>query len=482
MSVCKGVKPERVFYYFEEISKIPRGSGNEAGIASYIERFAAEHSLFSVRDGADNVFIKRAAAPGFEDAPCVLLQGHTDMVCEKNSGTEHDFLNDPISLRLDGDFLCAEGTTLGADDGIAVAMMLALLEDEGLSCGALECLFTTGEEVGLCGMKAFDKGLISARYMINLDSESSDCAVISCAGGVRTDFYFEAMPLEKCPNKVVLTLGGLAGGHSGDDINRGRANAIKLAFEIVSKAEGARLISVTGGNKDNAIPRECVIEFSCDDVQEAIEVCGEAAEEIRGRLSECDGGFHCEIRYERGEFHAFSERNSRRVISLICSLPYGVIAMSDKVEDFVETSSNVVIIKSGKDSVTVTVSSRSSVESSLDDVTKTLDSLGEFEGATRVIHRDRYPGWEPCEVSRLQEIYRGAYGRICGSEARLEGIHAGLECGLIKDAIPSLDIISIGPDAYDIHTPDEKLSVSSVEKVYKIVIEMLEMIKMRGAF
>lgn len=474
--ICKGLSPERVFYYFEEISKIPRGSGNERAVSEYIENFGRALGFETVRDGDNNVFIRREASAGYENAPIVLLQGHTDMVCEKNAATVHDFEKDPIKLRLEGDFLTADGTTLGADDGIAVAMMMAILEDKSIKCGAIECLFTTGEEVGLCGMKSFDKSLVKAKYMINLDSEDSSSAVVSCAGGVRTDFTFEEMPLEKCNSRVSLFVSGLAGGHSGADIHLNRANAIKLAFEIVSKLEGVRIISVDGGSKDNAIPRECTVVFTCEDVAEIEEVSEEAIDEIRKNLSEADSSFDCTYKVETGAFHCFSERNSRRILSLVTSLPYGVIAMSESVEGFVETSSNVGIIKTAGDTVEVTCSSRSSVEKSLDDVLKTMDSLGEFAGATTVCHRDRYPGWDPCENSKLQEIYKAAYEKITGKAAQICGIHAGLECGLIKSEIPDLDIISVGPDAYDIHTPDEKLEILSVKKVYDITLEMINKI------
>lgn len=476
MSVCTGLKPERVFFFFEEISKIPRGSGNEEAVAKYIESFAKELSLEVIRDGVNNVFVRKPAHSGFENAPVVLLQGHTDMVCEKNAGTVHDFEKDPIKLCLEGDILSADGTTLGADDGVAVAMMMAILEDKSLEIGAVECLFTTGEEVGLCGMKAFDKGLVKAKYMINLDSEDSSCAVVSCAGGVRSDFTFEEMPLERCNGKITLTVSGLAGGHSGADIHLNRANAIKIAFDILSKIELPRIILIDGGNKDNAIPRECVIEFTCPDMTEAVEIIEEAAAEVKETLSESDRGFVCNAVTERGEFHCFSEKNSRRIITLTTSLPYGVIAMSRAVEGFVETSSNVGIAKTGKDCVSVTTSSRSSVEESLDEVIKSLDSLASFASVSSITHRDRYPGWSPVEGSKLQAVYKTVFEELCGDNARFEGIHAGLECGLIKSEIPTLDIISVGPDAMDIHTPDEKLSVSSTEKVYNIVIKMLEKI------
>ncbi len=477
MRILENLSPERVFYYFEEISNIPRGSGNEEAAAKYIEDFAKMHGLAVTRDGANNVFIKKSASAGYEDAPAVLLQGHTDMVCEKNEDTVHDFLCDPIKLVLDGDTITADGTTLGADDGVAVAMMLALLEDESACHGPLECLFTTEEETGLGGMKAFDKTQISAKYMINLDSEDDDTAVISCAGGFRTDFVFSDIPLEKCNSEITLCVKGLMGGHSGADIHLGRANANKIAIKLLSDIENVRIISINGGSKDNAIPRECTVVFTADDPMEVPDVVEENAEEIRNTLCADDSGFTVSCTYKRGNFHCFAEKYSRSIITLLSSLPYGVIDMSRTVEGLVESSSNPGVVKTEGSSLTVVCSSRSSVESRLDAIRNTLDSLGEFAKVSTLTHRDRYPGWDVTENSLLQEKYKETYTDLFGKEPKILGIHAGLECGLIKSALPEIDIISVGPNAKNIHTPDESLSVSSVEKLWNILLSLLTKLK-----
>lgn len=477
MRILENLEPSRVFYYFEEISRIPRGSGNEEAVAKYIENFAKERDLYVLRDKNNNVFIKKEASSGCKDFPKVLLQGHTDMVCEKNSDTVHDFLSDPIKLILDGDRISADGTTLGADDGIAVAMMLAVLEDNTLAHGPLECLFTTEEETGLGGIKFFDKSLIGAKYMINLDSEEDDAAVVSCAGGVRTDFEFNDIPLERCNSEVTLSVSGLMGGHSGADIHLGRANANKVAFELLGGIENVRLISVDGGSKDNAIPRECKIVFTCDDPAEACETVKESASDISSRLTEGDKGFVCSCTFRRGEFHCFGEKYSRNIITLVNSLPFGVIDMSADLEGLVETSSNPGVIKTDKACVKIVVSSRSSVEKSLDGVINNLDSLAGFTKVSRVSHRDRYPGWEFTKNSNLQRIYVDTYRELFGAEPQIYAIHAGLECGILKSAIENLDIISTGPNAYNIHTPDESLSVSSVQKVYKLLAGLLSKLK-----
>ena len=474
MSILENVRPERVFHFFEELSAIPRGSGNEEAAAAFVEDLAKKKGLFCVRDKNNNVFIKKPAAPGHEAAPAVLLQGHLDMVCEKNADTEHDFTRDGIKLRLDGDTISADGTTLGADDGVAVAIMMAILEDESLVHPALECLFTTEEETGLCGMKAFDKSLVAAKYMINLDSEDDDRATVSCAGGVRTDFFIKDIPFERCENVVTMKVSGLMGGHSGADIHLGRANAIKLAFSLITGLENVRIISVAGGSKDNAIPRECTVVLTCDDAADAPQILAENAETSRDALTKDDAGFNFKAEYSRTTTHAYAEKYSRALISLVSSLPYGPLGMSEEVPGLVETSSNPGIIISDGDSVRVTCSSRSSVSERLDEIIESFDSLAAHLGTVEAVHRDRYPGWDVTKNSDLQRIYKEAYRDLFGEEPKIVGIHAGLECGLIKEEIPDLDIISTGPNARDIHTPDETLSVKSTEKVYELTKVLLK--------
>ncbi len=475
MRILENIEPKNVFYRFEDISRIPRGSGNEKAVADYIENFAKSLSLFVYRDSENNVFVKKEASPGLEGRPAVLLQAHTDMVCEKDSNKEHDFTKDAIELILDREkgIIRADSTTLGADDGIGVALMLALLEDKELRCPPIECLFTTGEETGLCGMKAFDTSLISARCCINLDSEDDSSAVVSCAGGVRSDFEFNDIPLERCKNEITLEVTGLCGGHSGADIHLGRANAVKTAFALLGGIENVRLISADGGNKDNAIPRECRILFTCDDPVAACETIKDAADNLRSELTDDDKGFECRVSYRRGEFYAFAEKYSRAVITLVNSLPCGVIEMSSDLEGLVETSSNLGVIRTGRSSVMITVSSRSSVESSLDALTDSLSSLASFVKASKITHRDRYPGWEFTKDSKLQKTYKETYKELFGAEPKIYAIHAGLECGILKKGAPHLDIISTGPNALNIHTPSESLSVKSVEKIYTLLVKLL---------
>jgi len=462
--------------YFYEISAIPRPSGKEEEIAEYLVSFAKEHGLDVFCDAVNNVLIRKNGTPGYEDHPAVLLQGHTDMVCEKNAGTEHDFLSEGIKIVEDGDFLRADGTTLGADNGYAVAAMLTILSGDSVSHPPLECLFTVGEEVGLDGMQALDKSLLKARTMINLDSCEESSATAASAGGVTTRFSRTPEKTVFCePNVLRLTVSGLMGGHSGEDINSGRKNALKLCarlYRAAEKATAVQMISMSGGNKDNAIPRECTIVFSAADQKAAIDAARAEEAVIRSTLCRDDQPFSVEIRREKYSGSALSAADAEALLTLLRLLPSGPIAMSNHVPGLVETSSNTAIVHADANGITVTASSRSSVEGELDNVCDILDTIARSTGFTNE-HRSRYPGWAFSVHSRIQNVYRNAYRALFGKEANIIGIHAGLECGLVKAAIPEMDILSIGPDMFDIHTPAEKISLSSAERVYQLLLRML---------
>ncbi len=462
--------------YFNEISAIPRPSGKEEKIADYLMAFAQAHRLSAVRDAVNNVLIRKDGTKGYEDHPTVLLQGHTDMVCEKNAGTEHDFSAEGIRIIEEGDFIRADGTTLGADNGYAVASMLTILADNTLSHPPLECLFTVGEEVGLDGMQAFDKSMLKARTMLNLDSCDETVATAASAGGVTT--HFSRVPSEAipCTNTALrLTVSGLMGGHSGEDINSGRKNALKLCarlYRAAQKATEVRMISFTGGNKDNAIPRECTVVFSAADAKAAADAIRTEEASIRSVLCRDDQPFSAKITEEECSGSALSEADTSSLLTLLRLLPSGPLAMSNHVSGLVETSSNTAIVKADTTGITVISSSRSSVEAELDDVCDILDEVARCAGFANE-HRSRYPGWAFSADSRLQSVYLDTYRDLFGKEAKIIGIHAGLECGLVKAEIPDMDILSIGPDMFDIHTPAEKLSLSSAERVYQLLIRML---------
>lgn len=468
-----------LFDYFYEISAIPRPSGKEDRIADYLVRFAHTHNLTVLRDRANNVLITKKASAGYEHAPSVLLQGHTDMVCEKNADTAHDFDSEGIKIIEDGDFLRADGTTLGGDNGYAVAAMLSILADDTLSHPHLECLFTTGEEVALTGMQAFDKSVLQSKIMINLDSEEENVATVACAGGVRTDLTHTPTATAARDTTLELRVRGLAGGHSGASIHLGLANALKVTARLltaVRKVTSLRIIEMTGGNKDNAIPRECDVVFAVGNADLAETAIRVEEDRIRETLISEDRTFRAEImRVETGA-PALSTADSDALLSLIRLLPCGVIRMSPDIDGLVETSSNTAIVRADASAIKVTASSRSSVEAELDDVMSIIDTAAAVTGFT-ANHHSRYPGWAFTSNSRLQPLYMEAYRELFGKEAKIAGIHAGLECGLVKEVIPEMDIISIGPNMYDIHTPDEKLSISSSIRVYDLLVHLLKKLK-----
>lgn len=469
------LKPEKVFSYFKQISDIPRGSGNEEAAAKFVCETARGLGCEAEIDEAHNVFVKAAATEGYEDHAPIMLQGHLDMVCEANRSTKHDFLTDPIELVLDGDLLRANGTTLGADDGVAVAVMLAVLDSE-LPHPALECLFTTCEETGLDGMRAFDANKASARRLINLDSAGEGEATVSCAGGVRSHIQFDAemLPVE---DKAVVTveIGGLFGGHSGEDINLGRIGAVAAMGRILyaaSKACDMRIASIEGGSRDNAIPRECVVTAAVAGRDGFISAVRDEEAKIRSELVADDAGFKVNIADSSAE-NALTAEKTAQLIALLRNLPNGVHGMSRQVEGLVETSSNLAVIRPNESGWEIVVSSRSSAESKLDDMQNRVECAALAAGV-KAEHTSRYPGWDYLEGSPMQQLYLDTYKELFGKEARVIGIHAGLECGLLKGKLPDMDMISIGPDIKNLHSPDEVLSVSSLARMWELVCAMLK--------
>ncbi|MGN1345797.1 MAG: beta-Ala-His dipeptidase [Eubacteriales bacterium] len=472
------LEPKKVFTYFKNLSDIPRGSGNEANAAEYVYRTALALGHDAVMDSAHNVFVRMKAAKGYEKHAPVLLQGHLDMVCEANRDTVHDFQTDPIRLILDGDRLHADGTTLGADDGVAVATMLALLDSPELPHPPIECLFTTDEETGLTGMRAFDSSLVRARRMINLDSATEGEATVSCAGGVRSHVYFPIEPEPVPENDFIYTLsvGGLFGGHSGEDIHLGRSGAVAVFARLLyaaAKVCSIRLANVSGGSRDNAIPRECSAEIAVSD--RAVFETAIRAEEanIRAELIEDDRNFRVLLEDASAEGDFLSANASEKLVELLRILPNGVHGMSRAIPGLVETSSNLGVIRKLEDSYEIVVLSRSSVSSKLDDIENRVECAAKIAGGT-CEHLNRYPGWDFTVGSPLQKLYLDTYRTLFGKEARVIGIHAGLECGLLKDKIPDMDIISIAPDIRNLHSPDESLSVSSMARLWTLVCEMLK--------
>ena len=477
--LIKGRKPERFFNYFEEISAIPRGSGNEKGIADYIVDFANKRGLYCYRDEVNNVFVRMPASAGRENEGAVMLQGHTDMVCEKNADVVHDFEKDGIKLVLNGDLLTADGTTLGADNGVAVAMMLAILDGELESHPAIECLFTVSEEVGLDGAKAFDYSIAKAEKMLNLDSEGEGMATVSCAGGVRSDIVLKADKCDCSGKKAIeISISGLSGGHSGADIHTGKANANKLMGRvlcaILEKSEIA-IAEINGGSKDNAIPRECsaVIVLDGAEVEMAKSIVSEQLCQIKKEVNEDDAEIAIEAKLLGDADKCFSYELSRKVIAFVNSVANGVLAMSNDIKDLVEFSRNLGVIRTSDEGIELILSTRSSTESLLDSSERELALLSGMMGG-EIRHHGRYPGWKYEKDSELRVKYIDAARKILGLEPQILAIHAGLECGIIKSHINNMDIISIGPEMRGIHSPDEVLDLASCERFWLLIEEMLK--------
>ena len=473
------VRHRDVFRFFEEISAIPRGAGNEAGIASYLENFARERSLSYVRDNANNLFIVKEASPGREGDPSVMLQGHVDMVCEAAPGVLHDFLSDPIKLVERGDILSADGTTLGADDGVAVAMMLALLDDKTMSLPRMECLFTTSEEIGLEGMKAFDFSHVKSRFLINLDSADEGVATVSCAGGVRTDVMLEFEPCDDSDGDFyTLEVSGLAGGHSGEDIALRRVSAVAAAATVlrfISAESPVRLSSMTGGGKDNAIPRDCRALFRVGKGADLSGALAKAESICRGHLTDVDKGLKIELT-PSSPAPVASEESTRRFIDFLSVFRPGPVEWTNSREGMVETSYNVGVVNADSKGAKITLSSRSSESAVLDDMELRLSAAARLAGGT-VRHRNRYPGWAYREGTKLQTVYSSVFEKQYGRKPIITGIHAGLECGIVSDALPDMDIISLGPVIRDLHSPSETLAISTLDRLYGVVCGMLEEIK-----
>ncbi len=470
-------RAERVFQYFEEISKIPHGSGNTDCIADYLVAFAKEHSLEYGRDGWNNVIIKKRATAGFEDRPAVILQGHTDMVAEKCSECDIDMRTEGLKIYAEGDYITADGTTLGGDDGIAVAYMLAILESDNLPHPAIEALFTSDEEIGLIGAGKIDPNWLSGKTLINIDSEDEGVFTVGCAGGVRIDMPISKANCEMRGGRLLsLKISGLLGGHSGVEINKGRANAAKIAGLILNSLDGVRIARICGGNMDNAIMRECEALFECNSTRdETLAKIAPVLADIKNAYSDTDPDISVELYESEETCRLFSKQDSADILGLLNAIPAGVIKMSAEIEGLPETSANVGVIRidaTGNGSY-ITASLRSSKASEL------VAFKGKYAEFCRRFgagceFRGEYPAWEYRQDSRLRDTAVTLYRELYGSEPVVMTIHAGLECGVLSQKIEGLDCISIGPDMRDIHTTEERLSISSSVRVYEFILELIK--------
>jgi len=480
MSSILEYEPKLVWKHFDEIRKIPRCSKHEEKIREYILEFAEKQGLKAKTDKAGNILVEKPASPGMENKPIVVLQGHMDMVCEKNKEVKHDFSKDPIKLKIEGDKLKADGTTLGADNGIGVAIALAILEDKNLKHGPIEALFTVDEETGLTGAFALEPGFLKGRVMLNLDSEDFGVITVGCAGGGDTII---TLPVKK--HKVegdmaflVIRISGLKGGHSGVDIHEQRGNAIKLLSRILWKVKqkcSLLLLDVTGGDKHNAIPREAtaLVAVKKGDVEELKKTVESEGKDILEEIKPIDPGFKAEVKKADSKNEALDKKSTEDLINLLYALPHGVLAMSFDIPGLVETSTNLAKVRVEGEKASIAMSSRSSIKSALQATRGRIHAIASLAEA-EVEEGSPYPGWKPNMNSKLLALAREIFKNMFNEEAKVEAIHAGLETGIIGEKFPGMDMISIGPTIKHPHSPDEYVEISTVEKFYKYVLKILE--------
>lgn len=473
------LQPKAVFDCFAQVNRIPRPSKREEKMIEFLKSFGERLGLPTKVDEAGNVLITKPATPGFENRRTVVLQSHMDMVCEKNADSAFDFMKDPIEAYVDGEWLKAKGTTLGADDGIGVAMQMALLEATDIPHGPIECLFTRDEETGLTGAAALKPGFMTGDYLINLDSEDEGQIFVSCAGGARTsaEFDFTEVPVPEGYFGFRVEVKGLTGGHSGDDINKKRANANKLLVRFLLdafKKYDLYLVDIQSGGLHNAIPREgfavCAVPMADkEQVRVDLNLLAAAVEEEYSR-TEPGVAFVLESAPVAGT--AIDKDTTRRLLLALQAMDNGVFAMSQDLDWLVETSSNLASVRKEDGKVVINSSQRSSVASARENMSATVRAVFELAGA-RVVTNEGYPGWKMNPNSALLKVAVDSYRRLFSAEPKILAIHAGLECGLFSEKYPHLDMISVGPTLRGVHSPDERLHIPSVQKVWDHLLDML---------
>ena len=476
--VIDGLIPTLVWKKFYEISQIPRPSKKEERVRLYLRNFAGQHNLGFKEDETGNIVISVPATPGFEYAPTVVLQSHVDMVCEKNKETVHDFFNDPIKLVRDGEWIRAENTTLGADNGIGVAAALAIAIDEDFHHGELELLFTVDEETGLTGANGLEKNFIKGKYLLNLDTEEDGAFYVGCAGGMDSVgvFTIEEEDIKENFIPYSIFISGLKGGHSGININSGRANAIKLLGQLLNCIEKAnfQLAFISGGSKRNAIPREAeaVIFINPEYDSFAREIINEFALETVLEYKITDDAIR--ITFEKNEelsqkyFRCYKNEFAKKIINTILALPHGVISMSAEIPNLVSTSTNLATVIVETDEIKIGTSQRSSIESAKQNIARNVKAVFELAGANAKVS-DGYPGWQPDMNSELLTISKKVFSVIFSKEPELKAVHAGLECGILGDKYPGIQMISFGPTIEGAHSPEERINITDVDKFYRLL-------------
>ena len=470
---------EKVLSYFKEITKIPRESGHEEHIIAYLQQFAAENNLECKTDEAGNVLIVKEAAPGYENVPIIVLQSHTDMVCEKNEGVEHDFAKDPIKYIIKDGWMIAPDTTLGADCGIGVAAQMAMLVTD-IPCGKIECLFTTAEETGLDGAMALQPGFFTGKVLLNLDSEDEGEIFVGCAGGLDTtaEFHYTTVDVQDGFELEEVFVKDAMGGHSGDDINKGRANSVQLIGRFLYSCLDLdwQLVTIDGGNKRNAIAREAKAVIAAE--PDTLDIINERLEAYAADVAEEYGAIETELKLgfeevELQEAKAIDEMTSWNLITALCAAPHGVLAMSQEIENFVETSTNLASVKMTQPGVIrIGSSQRSCVTAARRAAAAKMEACFVLAGAT-VTHEGEYPGWAPAAESPVRDACVASYRKLFGVDPKVKAIHAGLECGLFTEKFPGLDMVSFGPTLRGVHAPGERLDLASLDKFVDLLVDVV---------
>ncbi|MDD6078557.1 MAG: aminoacyl-histidine dipeptidase [bacterium] len=477
------LRPNIVWKYFHEVTQVPRPSKKEGKMIAFLESFAEAHHIAIKKDAVGNILMSKPATPGMENRPVVVLQSHMDMVCEKNNDTKHDFDNDPIETVIDGEWLRANGTTLGADNGIGVAAELALLASDDIEHGPIECLFTVDEETGLTGAKAVQEGFMTGDILLNLDSEDEGEVFMGCAGGKDTQatFHYTPVPAPEALHYVRIDVKGLNGGHSGGEIHKGLGNANKILVRylyLLRQQCPLVLCEIDGGNLRNAIAREAhaVIGLPTEHKETARVLLNHFAADVENELKHVDKNVRLIMESVERPAFRIDDETAEKVIFAMHACPHGVIGMSHDIEGLVETSTNLASIKMKEENtILVGTSQRSSIESCKIAVANQVAATFNLAGA-EVRHGDGYPGWAPNPDSKILKVAQDSYKRLFGKEAKIKAIHAGLECGLFLTKYPHLDMISFGPTLRDVHSPNERIEIKTVELWWQHLTDLLKSI------
>ncbi|MBM4171755.1 MAG: aminoacyl-histidine dipeptidase [Ignavibacteria bacterium] len=479
-NILGNLNPQLLWNHFEEICRIPHPSRKEQKLAKYVTDFAKKNNLEFNTDEFGNIVIRKSATPGYENRIPVVMQGHLDMVAEKNNDVTHDFDKDPIQPYVDGDWVKAKGTTLGSDNGIGAAAALAVLEDKTLQHGPIEALFTLDEETGLNGAQALKAGFLNSKILINLDSEEDGAFYIGCSGGQNTTVKFSFKPSEIPTNTVALEVKvtGLKGGHSGLDISSGRGNAIKLMARLLHELNykfGIRLVSINGGSKHNAIPRECfsVIRVGKKLVADVNQFVLNYNDIVKSELASVETNLAVSVSATKSKGKVFDKTTAANLIDSLFAVPNNVIKMSADIPGLVETSTNLAVVTTRGKNAEVILSQRSSVESEKKEISNAVAAVFKLAKA-EVKQGDGYPGWKPDVNSPVLSVMKNVYKNMYNIEPEIKAIHAGLECGIIKERFPEMDMISFGPTITGAHSPDEQVQISTVEKFYNLLKEALK--------